>query len=62
MKVSEGALEYVNILLIGPIGAGKSSFYNTIDSVFCNHVTTTAAAGKRKKSVTMRVYHLYILL
>ncbi|XP_060082945.1 interferon-induced protein 44-like [Ylistrum balloti] len=50
--VSEEALEHVNILFIGPIGAGKSSFLNSVESVFRGHVTMSAAAGSRGKSVT----------
>ncbi|XP_033736421.1 interferon-induced protein 44-like [Pecten maximus] len=50
--VSEEALQHVNILFIGPIGAGKSSFLNSVESVFRKHVTMSAAAGSRGKSVT----------
>ncbi|OWF46414.1 Interferon-induced protein 44-like [Mizuhopecten yessoensis] len=50
--VPEEALQHVNILLIGPIGAGKSSFLNSVESVFRGHVSMSAAAGSRGKSVT----------
>ncbi|XP_059839757.1 interferon-induced protein 44-like [Hypanus sabinus] len=33
------------ILLIGPLGAGKSSFINSVDSVFHDYVTNRAFAG-----------------
>ncbi|XP_069116505.1 interferon-induced protein 44-like [Argopecten irradians] len=52
MGVSEDALQHVNILFIGPIGAGKSSFLNSVESVFRGHVTMSASAGSRTKSVT----------
>ncbi|OWF38236.1 Interferon-induced protein 44-like [Mizuhopecten yessoensis] len=50
--VSMDALRHVNILFIGPIGAGKSSFLNSVESAFRGHVTITAGAGSRTKSVT----------
>ncbi|XP_033734785.1 interferon-induced protein 44-like [Pecten maximus] len=52
MGVPEDALQNVNILFIGPIGAGKSSFLNSVESVFRGHVTMSASAGNRTKSVT----------
>ncbi|XP_069117152.1 interferon-induced protein 44-like [Argopecten irradians] len=50
--VDEEALQHINILFIGPIGAGKSSFLNSVESVFRGHVTMSATAGSRGKSVT----------
>ncbi|XP_040926598.1 interferon-induced protein 44-like isoform X1 [Betta splendens] len=35
----------VRVLLIGPVGAGKSSFFNSVNSVFRGHVTSQAIAG-----------------
>ncbi|XP_069116525.1 interferon-induced protein 44-like [Argopecten irradians] len=52
MGVAEEALQHVNILFIGPVGAGKSSFLNSVESFFRGHVTMTAGAGSRDKSVT----------
>ncbi|XP_033733490.1 interferon-induced protein 44-like [Pecten maximus] len=52
MGVSEDALRNVNILFVGPVGAGKSSFLNSVESSFRGHVTLTAGAGSRDKSVT----------
>lgn len=52
MGVSEHALRHVNIMLIGPVGVGKSSFINSVDSVFRGHVTLSAATGNREKSLT----------
>ncbi|XP_060081606.1 myosin-4-like [Ylistrum balloti] len=52
MGVSEEALQQVNILFIGPIGAGKSSFINSVESAFRGYVTLTAGAGSRTRSLT----------
>lgn len=45
----------VRVLLIGPIGAGKSSFFNSINSVFRGHVTSQAMSGSSGTSVTTQV-------
>ncbi|XP_039591119.1 interferon-induced protein 44-like [Polypterus senegalus] len=42
------------ILLIGPIGAGKSSFFNSINSTFRGHVTSQAIAGSSVSSLTKK--------
>jgi len=42
------------VLLIGQISSGKSSFYNTVESVFSNNVTMRASAGGREKSLTTK--------
>ncbi|GAA6235325.1 interferon-induced protein 44-like [Lates japonicus] len=42
----------VRVLLIGPVGAGKSSFFNSINSVFRGHVTSQAIAGSSTTSLT----------
>jgi len=42
------------VLLIGQISAGKSSFYNTIESVFSDYVTTRADAGTVDSSLTTK--------
>ncbi|XP_055021142.1 interferon-induced protein 44-like isoform X1 [Boleophthalmus pectinirostris] len=42
----------VRVLLMGPVGAGKSSFFNSINSVFKGHVTIQAMAGSSATSVT----------
>ncbi|RXN20415.1 interferon-induced 44-like protein [Labeo rohita] len=42
----------VRILMIGPVGAGKSSFFNSINSVFTGHVTNKAISGFAGTSVT----------
>ncbi|XP_062869367.1 interferon-induced protein 44-like [Trichomycterus rosablanca] len=45
----------VRILLIGPVGVGKSSFFNSINSVFRGHVTSQATAGFSGVSVTTQL-------
>lgn len=45
----------IRVLLIGPIGAGKSSFFNSINSVFRGHVTSQAMSGSSGTSVTNQV-------
>merc|ERR1711892_240647 len=52
--LKESGLKFFNVLLIGQISAGKSSFYNTIESVFSEYVTTKADAGTLEKSVTTK--------
>ena len=44
-----------NILILGPVGAGKSSFFNTIASVFRGHVTGQASSGNAEHSITSKV-------
>ncbi|KAJ3612751.1 hypothetical protein NHX12_019009 [Muraenolepis orangiensis] len=40
------------VLLVGPVGSGKSSFFNSINSVFRGHMTSQAISGVCGKSVT----------
>ncbi|KAM9341769.1 interferon-induced protein 44-like [Symphorus nematophorus] len=42
------------VLLVGPVGAGKSSFFNSINSAFRGNMTSQAIAGTADKSVTMQ--------
>ncbi|KAI2650418.1 Interferon-induced protein 44-like [Labeo rohita] len=42
----------VRILMIGPVGAGKSSFFNSINSIFTGHVTNKAISGCAGTSLT----------
>ncbi|XP_073700792.1 interferon-induced protein 44-like [Garra rufa] len=44
----------VRILMIGPVGAGKSSFFNSINSIFTDHVTTKAMSGSAGTSLTVQ--------
>ncbi|KAJ8003749.1 hypothetical protein DPEC_G00151580 [Dallia pectoralis] len=48
------------VLLIGPVGAGKSSFFNSINSVYKGHVTGQANSGSAGTSLTtqFRTYNV----
>ncbi|KAL8178416.1 UNVERIFIED_CONTAM: hypothetical protein K2H54_046399 [Gekko kuhli] len=46
------------VLILGPIGAGKSSFFNSVNSTFRGYVTSQAIAGSDSTSVTMQ-YRTY---
>ena len=41
-----------NILLIGQIGAGKSSFFNSVNSIFRGKITSQARSGSFEHSLT----------
>ncbi|XP_071402730.1 interferon-induced protein 44-like isoform X2 [Centroberyx affinis] len=51
-KPTHSSVSQARILLIGPVGAGKSSFFNSINSVFRGHVTSQAIAGSSGTSLT----------
>ncbi|XP_054459159.1 interferon-induced protein 44-like [Anoplopoma fimbria] len=59
-KPTVSSVSQVRVLLIGPVGAGKSSFFNSINSVFKGHVTSQAIAGCSTTSLTtqFRTYSL----
>ncbi|XP_058617163.1 interferon-induced protein 44-like isoform X2 [Onychostoma macrolepis] len=40
------------ILMIGPVGAGKSSFFNSINSIFMGRITSKAMSGSAGTSLT----------
>uniref|UniRef100_A0A673JQQ0 Interferon-induced protein 44-like n=1 Tax=Sinocyclocheilus rhinocerous TaxID=307959 RepID=A0A673JQQ0_9TELE len=40
------------ILMIGPVGAGKSSFFNSINSIFMGRMTSKAISGSAGTSLT----------
>jgi len=56
--LKEVELEFFNVLLIGQVSSGKSSFYNTLESVFGDYVTNRADSGIVDSSLTtkFRVY------
>uniref|UniRef100_A0A8C9TBB7 G domain-containing protein n=1 Tax=Scleropages formosus TaxID=113540 RepID=A0A8C9TBB7_SCLFO len=55
-KPSVSSVKQARILLVGPIGVGKSSFFNSINSVFHGHITSQAVAGTTlESSVTLKV-------
>lgn len=51
-------IKWANILFLGPVGAGKSSFFNTISAVFRSHTSTQAICGNAEQSITSK-YHIY---
>ncbi|KAL1023218.1 hypothetical protein UPYG_G00037880 [Umbra pygmaea] len=46
------SVDQARVLLIGPVGAGKSSFFNSINSIFRGHVTSQAISGSSGTSLT----------
>ncbi|XP_069334218.1 interferon-induced protein 44 [Eulemur rufifrons] len=48
----------VRILLLGPTGAGKSSFFNSVKSVFRGHVTCQALVGSDTSGISKK-YRTY---
>ncbi|XP_020668232.3 interferon-induced protein 44-like [Pogona vitticeps] len=48
----------IRVLFIGQIGAGKSSFFNSVDSIFQGYVLHLAATGADDKSLTKK-YRTY---
>ncbi|XP_047442392.1 interferon-induced protein 44-like [Mugil cephalus] len=59
-KPADSSVSQVKVLLVGPIGAGKSSFFNSVNSVFRGHVTSQAMSGSSATSLTtqFRAYPL----
>lgn len=45
----------IRILLLGPVGAGKSSFFNSVRSVFQGHVTHQALVGTNRTGISEKV-------
>lgn len=43
-----------NILVLGPVGAGKSSFFNTIASVIRGSISDEAVCGSAEQSITSK--------
>uniref|UniRef100_A0A8C9WQ36 G domain-containing protein n=1 Tax=Scleropages formosus TaxID=113540 RepID=A0A8C9WQ36_SCLFO len=56
-KPSVSSVKQARILLVGPIGVGKSSFFNSINSVFHGHITSQAVAGTTLES-SFRTYQV----
>ncbi|KAL3882748.1 hypothetical protein ACJMK2_029059 [Sinanodonta woodiana] len=52
------SLSQVRVLLLGPVGAGKSSFFNTINSIFRGRISHQGCSGSSDHSLT-NVYRQY---
>ncbi|XP_047650250.1 interferon-induced protein 44-like [Phacochoerus africanus] len=48
----------IRILLLGPVGSGKSSFFNAVKSIFRGHLTRQAIVGSNFSSITEK-YRIY---
>lgn len=58
-------IKHLRVLLYGPIGSGKSSFINSVDSVCQNRITTEAMAnmgGDGTFTVQVRSFWKFLLL
>uniref|UniRef100_A0A3Q4IC07 Interferon-induced protein 44-like n=1 Tax=Neolamprologus brichardi TaxID=32507 RepID=A0A3Q4IC07_NEOBR len=55
-KPTVSSVTQPRVLLIGPVGAGKSSFFNSVSSVFRGHVTSQAISGSSSTSLTTQVF------
>ena len=53
--VSNAGIKNINVLLVGEISSGKSSFFNTVESGFAGYVTTRADTGIDTTSITKKV-------
>ncbi|XP_076151292.1 interferon-induced protein 44-like [Alosa pseudoharengus] len=51
-KSGINSVDQARILLVGQVGAGKSSFFNSVNSVFKGHVTSQANTGTAGTSLT----------
>ncbi|XP_054306616.1 interferon-induced protein 44 [Pongo pygmaeus] len=51
-------VQQIRILLLGPIGAGKSSFFNSVRSIFQGHVTHQALVGTNTTGISEK-YRTY---
>lgn len=55
---SVSSVQKARVLLLGAVGAGKSSFFNTLSSVFKGHVSCRANTGIAGTSLTTQVHSL----
>ncbi|CAC5374209.1 unnamed protein product [Mytilus coruscus] len=61
MGVAENTIPYVNVLLLGPVGSGKSSFFNTLNSIFRGRLSIQARAGSSDSSLT-KSFNVYSII
>lgn len=53
--IADLKIPQARVLMIGPVGAGKSSFYNTINSIFKERISNRACSGSAEQSLTTAV-------
>ncbi|KAH3817363.1 interferon-induced protein 44-like [Dreissena polymorpha] len=53
----ELGLSDIRILMLGTVGTGKSSFYNTINSAFKGRISHNAPCGVASNGITIAVWH-----
>lgn len=61
LKLSDSNVKYIRILLAGEVGAGKSSFINSVNSVFQGRITTEALADSGSGTSFTRTYRTYYM-
>ena len=52
-------VDQARVLLVGQVGAGKSSFFNTINSIFRGYITSQACIGNAEHSLTTVVSNIH---
>lgn len=63
LKISNPEVEYLRILVHGPVGAGKSSFTSSVDSIFQGRMAQGAFADAMGGiSFTSKVRYLSVYL
>ncbi|XP_052214071.1 interferon-induced protein 44-like [Dreissena polymorpha] len=53
----EMGMSEVRVLMLGPVGSGKSSFYNTVNSIFNGCISQRTRSGKAAHSITTLGFH-----
>uniref|UniRef100_A0A9J8BBA5 Interferon-induced 44-like protein n=1 Tax=Cyprinus carpio carpio TaxID=630221 RepID=A0A9J8BBA5_CYPCA len=61
LKLSDSKVKYIRILLAGEVGAGKSSFINSVNSAFQRRITTEALADSVSGTSFTRTYRTYYI-
>ncbi|KAL1254766.1 hypothetical protein QQF64_016995 [Cirrhinus molitorella] len=61
LKLSDPSVKYVRILLTGATGAGKSSFFNSVNSAFQGRITTEALADAETGTSFTKSYRTYYI-
>ncbi|KAK2883407.1 hypothetical protein Q8A67_017044 [Cirrhinus molitorella] len=61
LKLSDPSVKYIRILLTGATGAGKSSFFNSVNSAFQGRITTEALADAETGTSFTKSYRTYYI-